>query len=862
MHFLKTFRVKPALPPRLKPLLNIAHNLWWTWNSQASDLFRNIDLDLWYRVKQNPVALLGQLSQEQFQELESLESFLSHMDTIEGELKAYLTRNPWFTKRYPDQKDFGVAYFSAEYGMHESLALYSGGLGILSGDHLKASADLEIPLVGLGLAYSNGYFHQFLNADGWQQEKYLEQDFMNMPMSLECDEKDNLVLIEIDLPGRKVYAQIWRIEIGNTRLYLMDTNIKQNQVEDREITAKLYGGDNDMRIKQEILLGIGGIRTMQALGLSATVYHMNEGHSAFMALERVRDLIVNQSLDFDQAREVVSASNVFTTHTPVPAGLDRFPNGLIDQYFRTYHSSLGLDNKRFLDLGKSKNPDNEGLFGMANLAISLSHRVNGVSVLHAEVSRGMWHQTWENIPLDEVPILSVTNGVHLKTWLSEEIIRLFDRYLGPSWGKELFNQEIWDQVDRIPNTELWRSQERLKERLIVFARNQFREELQRVGAPLFEIQRVDEVLDPEALTICFARRFATYKRSTLIFRDLERLARILSNKEKPVQILFAGKAHPKDNEGKELIKRIYHIMREEPFRTKVLFLEDYDIRTARYMVQGTDLWLNTPRKPMEASGTSGMKASLNGGLNVSILDGWWCEGYQSDNGWAIGSGEIYEDAEYQDEIESNAIYDLLENEIVPLYYNRGSGESMPRVWVNKMKRSIQTLSPLFNANRMLRDYTEKLYFPAHKSFQRLTQNHFQKAKDLAKSNKKLNDHWHEISIQSIHYGENQDKENQVFRVGERVKIHSKILLGAFTPEEIEVELYYGTLDSLGQISQPRSIPMEQQNKQQKHSSNKIYEYSGEILCEQGGQYAFAVRSFPKSDELFPKFHDGFIHWNS
>lgn len=865
MKTINRFRIKPALPQRLKPLLKLAYNLWWTWTPKAIDLFRAIHLSNWTKFNHNPIQLLGSIQQDRFKELEDSESFCSNMDILEVELEAHLLRPTWFSKVYNRNKkssssegqdvqklridhDFSIAYFSAEFGLHECMPIYSGGLGVLSGDHLKSANELGLPLVGIGLAYHQGYFHQFLNTDGWQQEVYPENDFTNMPMTLECQDNGFPIKLEIDLSDRILYAQIWRVQVGKIPLYLLDANIESNSLEDREITAQLYGGDQENRIKQEILLGIGGMKILKALGISATVFHMNEGHSAFLAVERISDLIENHSLSFIEAKEAVSSSNVFTTHTPVPAGLDKFQPSLIDKYLLVYYDKLKMSREDFLALGGAGSHDEP--FSMAKLAISLSQAINGVSKLHGQVSKKMWQKTWPDVPFSEIPIQSITNGIHIRSWISDEMTRLFERYLDPLWIEDPVSKEVWQKVDHIPNSELWRSQERLKERLISFARYRLRSELQRVGAPQFEINRVDEVLDPEALTICFSRRFATYKRATLIFRDLDRLAKILNNKEQPVQLIFSGKAHPKDNEGKELIRQIFHLSQDDAFRTKIMFIEDYDISIARYMVQGADIWLNTPRRPLEASGTSGMKVAANGGLNLSILDGWWCEAYDTTNGWAIGGGEIYEDHDEHDEVESNALYNLLEHEIIPLYYHREQ-DGFSRPWIAKMKASIKTIAPVFNSNRMVKEYAERFYFPANKNWQKLTEHDFEKTKSLVTWKTKIKKNWDGVKVENIEY-----EKNKTFEVGSQIEVYSKINLNSLKPEDILVELYYGDLDSTGDILEGDSIVMDCLGS----PVNSLYKYFGKIDCRMSGQYGFAIRVLPKHEDLVNKFNPGFIHW--
>ncbi len=717
---IRTFTVLPYLPERLQPLHKLAYNLWWCWNPEAIALFRRIDADLFETVEHSPVKLLGATEQARLENLLADDGFLAHMDRVEEAFDAYMNGPTWFDEVFQSKyraasngpathssrpqtagkggaavDDLRIAYFSAEFGLHESVPVYSGGLGVLSGDHLKSASDLGLPLSGVGLMYREGYFRQYLTVDGWQQERYPENDFFNLPLNPETKKDGTPLLVSVQFPGREVFLRIWRLQVGRVPLYLLDTNIPQNNAEDRTITARLYGGDIDMRIRQEMILGIGGVRALRALGKQPVVCHMNEGHSAFCGLERIRTLIEETGLDFGAAREAVAAGAVFTTHTPVPAGNDVFSPQLVEHYFSSYLPHLKIDRHEFLGLGRQNPDDNNELFGMTVLAIRLANSTNGVSKLHGSVSRKMWKNIWPELPVAEAPITSITNGVHTRSWLSADMIQLFDRYLGVRWEGLIADRPVWKRIETIPDAELWRTHERRRERLVAFARGRLKQQLRHRSAPPAEIARADEILDPEALTIGFARRFATYKRGTLLFRDLERLGAILNLKDRPVQILFSGKAHPRDHGGKELIAEIQHIARRPEFRRRILFLEDYDMNVARYLVQGVDVWLNNPRRPLEASGTSGMKVAANGGLNLSILDGWWCEGYDGDNGWAIGAGEEYSDLTYQDDVESRAIFDLLEQEIVPLFYTRSS-DGLPRGWVRKMKRSIATLSPVYN----------------------------------------------------------------------------------------------------------------------------------------------------------------------
>jgi len=657
---LHKFTVVPSLSKDLAALQRIAYNLWWSWEPDAISLFRRLDPDLWQETRHNPVEMLGILQQTTLEGLKSDEGFMAHLKMVDEKLTDYLREKTWFQRTCNGGSRLKVAYFSMEFGLHESLPIYSGGLGILAGDHLKSASDLGLPLVGVGLLYRQGYFRQYLNNEGWQQEYYPENDFYNLPLTLERDASGAPLEIELEFGNRHFRVHIWRVQVGRVPLYLLDTNLESNSPEDRLITAQLYFGDKEMRIIQEILLGIGGIRALRALGIIPNVCHMNEGHAAFLALERIRLLMEKRGVKFFEAREIVCAGNVFTTHTPVEAGIDHFQAEMLDKYFIRYYKSLGLSREEFLGLGRQNPRNAQETFCMAVLALKLASSANGVSQLHGEVSRKMWKNLWPELPEEQLPLGSITNGVHTRTWMSNHMASLLVRYLGTRWLDDPTDHNVWRRIARIPDAELWRTQQSGRERLVDFARKRLKLQLKQIGATTKEIAIAEEVLDPEVLTIGFARRFATYKRGTLLMQDLDRLSRILNNPEMPVQIIFAGKAHPQDQEGKELIRQIVQISHQERFRHRIVFIEDYDMEVARHLVQGVDVWLNTPLRPMEASGTSGMKVAFNGGLNMSILDGWWCEGYQKNNGWAIGKGEVYEDIEYQNQVEGRATYDLLE----------------------------------------------------------------------------------------------------------------------------------------------------------------------------------------------------------
>lgn len=846
-----TFTIIPSLPAKLERLRDLAYNLWWSWNLEAIDLFRRLARDLWEESGHNPVLMLGTIKQERLEEAAEDDGFLAHLERIAQQFDRYIkSQNTWYNKAYGAPGEPGIAYFSAEFGLTDCIPNYAGGMGVLAGDHLKSASDLGLPLVGVGLLYQKGYFRQYLNADGWQQELYPKNDFYNLPVQLEQGEDGAPLTVQVDYPGRKVTAQVWRAQVGRVPLFLLDTNIPANSRQDQDITDELYGGGLEMRIQQEIMLGIGGIRALESLGIRPTICHLNEGHSAFLALERIRILMEEQGLSFVEAREAASAGNVFTTHTPVPAGIDRFPPHLMDKYLSDYYRLLGLSREEFLDLGRENPLDNGGPFSMAALALRLAAHANGVSRLHGKVSRRMWQGVWSGVPEDEIPIITITNGIHVPSWVSLDMAKLYDRYLGPRWLERLDDQTIWERVDEIPDEELWRTHERRRERLVAVVRRQLREQFDKQGAPPSEIERVSEVLDPEALTIGFARRFATYKRATLILRDPDRLASILNDKTRPVQIIFAGKAHPQDNPGKELIQQIVHLSQQEKFRRRMVFIADYDMCIARYLVQGADVWLNTPLRPREASGTSGMKATANGVINVSTLDGWWDEAYQPDTGWAIGRGELYEDLNYQDDIESRAIYDLLEKEIVPLFYDRNSN-GLPHQWIARMKAAMRAICPVFNTNRMIREYTERFYLPAAQRYRRLAEDEMTRAKALAQWKSLLRGHWSEIRVDSV-----EAEVPSELKAGADLQVQARVYLGALEPEDVTVQLCYGHLDIKGEIPQGEVMAM----KWEKRNGDGSHVFVGAIPCRTSGRYGYALRILPHHEDLSNPYEPGLILW--
>ena len=848
------YMVSPSLPKELEPLLEITKNFWWCWNQKAVNLLRTIDIDNYDEKDHNPIRILGESSQECFYNMLHDDAAMMNLAEVYDEFKTYMNQETWYASLDDSQKTENekIAYFSFEYGLHESLPNYSGGLGILSGDHLKSASDLGLPFIAVGLLYRKGYFRQYLNADGWQQEYDIENDFFNLALEKVLDSNGETMKVDVDLPGRKVYAQIWKANVGRIQLYYLDANIEENSVEDRDITAQLYGGNLETRIQQEILLGIGGIKALKKLGIKPTIYHMNEGHSAFLSLERIRQLMIDNKLDRKTAREVVFSSNVFTTHTPVPAGNDVFPIEMMQKYFVDYIKQIDMSMEEFLKLGKIDPNNQKEDFCMTVLALNLSAENNGVSELHGHVSQEMWKDIWKGVPAKELPIDSITNGIHTLSWISFDMQNLLDRYLGPRWRTKPLEYGIWERVQKIPDAELWRTHERRKERLIDFCRERLKAQIINRGFTKNEINHAEQILTPEALTIGFARRFATYKRGTLLFRDIERLKKIISNPHRPVQIIFAGKAHPHDNGGKELIKNIAEICRREEFRDHIVFLEDYDINVARYMVQGVDVWLNNPRRPLEASGTSGMKVPPNGGLNFSILDGWWDEAYDGQNGWAIGNREEYTDLEYQDEVESNALYNVLENEIIPLYYERGR-DDIPRQWVTAMKWSMQTVCPQFSTNRMVADYFNKFYTNASRRYINMTSDDFKKSKELKSWKDNIYSKWSKVSFENTM----SEMPSRNLQVGSKFEVKTIVNLGNIAPDSVRVELYHGKLSMKDEITEPTIVEM-------KHSSdlgNGRHSFIGSLECVNTGQSGYAIRMYPYHKDLGYKFDMKMIIWS-
>lgn len=705
---------KFRLPRRINRLGELAYNLWWTWNPDAQRLFIKIDRDLWERSNHNPIRFLDEVQRSSLNAVIQDRYYLEYYDLVFRDFDKYMrNENTWCSDHHPEFNHRPIAYFSTEFGLNETLPIYAGGLGILSGDHLKGASDLGLPLIAVGFLYTHGYFSQRITEDGWQEAHYIRLKFSDLPILPILSAEGEPLTISVNLPGREVKARLWVIHVGRVPLFLLDSDVDGNSVSDRELTARLYTSDLDSRISQEIILGIGGVRALRMLGYNPSVWHLNEGHSAFLVIERAREIIASGH-SFEEAQEQICATSVFTTHTPVPAGNDEFPEWLIEKYFSNRIPELGLEREQFLKLGRNPNPWGN-TYSMPVLAINMAKYVNGVSELHGMVAREMWHHLWPDIPVDDVPITHITNGVHTGTWLARRLKNLYDKYLGDNWMESLDEHQVWEIIESIPDAELWTVRRHLKRKLVHYMREQARDQWLNSGIHPVQVVASGVLLDPYTLTIGFARRFATYKRANLILRDLARLLDIINRPNMPVQIIFAGKAHPADEPGKMLIQEVYRTVKNAENGGRLVFLEDYDMNLARYLIQGVDVWLNTPRRPHEASGTSGMKAAMNGVLNLSVLDGWWREGYNGKNGWAIGLDIDYDNPNEQDEDDALNLYDILENQIIPLYYKTRSSDGLPGDWIGMMKESIRTLSPQFSMRRMVKEYVEQLYVQALES---------------------------------------------------------------------------------------------------------------------------------------------------
>ncbi len=849
-----SFHVAPHLPPRLKRLSDLAYNLRWSWDHDTIDLFRRLDRDLWESCGHNPVRLLGEVAQEKLERAAGDTSVMAHLDRVCRSLDEYMAgKSAWDQRAPAPTRDRPIAYFCAEYGITECLPFYAGGLGVLAGDHLKSASDLNLPLVGVGLLYQEGYFRQLLNRDGWQEELYPVNDFHNLPIRPELGKNGDSVTIEVAYPGRQVKAQVWRAQVGRIPLFLLDTNLSSNSREDRGITGRLYNGGTEVRIRQEMMLGIGGFRALRSLGIHPSVCHLNEGHTAFAALERTREIMQEQGIGFQEAREAAVAGFTFTTHTPVRAGIDMFPPELVEQNLAAFRAALGLSREDFLDLGRQNPGDCNEPFCMAILALKLSSKANGVSRQHGQVARRMWQGLWPGAPEEETPIAHVTNGVHHLSWVSGyDVYPLLIRYLGDRWLEDPSDERAWQGLEQMPDEELWRTHERRRERLVAFARRRLRAQFERRGAPATELAQAGETLDPAALTIGFGRRFATYKRADLLLRDPDRLARILSNADRPVQIVFAGKAHPEDAPAKELIRYLVHFARQDNVHNRIVFLEDYDLTVARYMVQGCDVWLNTASHLQEASGTSGMKAAVNGVINITGSEGWWAEVQDPGAGWTIGIGDTCGSKEHDENIVSQDLYDLLEKEVVPLFYERG-GDRLPRGWIKRMKASMRAVCPQFNTHRMVKEYYEKFYVPCASRQYSLAANAAARSRTLGQWKDKLRRYWPQLHVAGV-----EALDGAKTRVGSSLRVRAQLHLGALSPEDVSVELYHGLVNAEGQIRPGLTAPMSCVA----CSGQNDYLFEGSIQCQSSGLYGYSLRVLPRHLDLAHPHDLGLVHWAS
>lgn len=825
---LKEFLVHPALPPSLSRISELAYNLLWSWDHTARSVFRRLDPALWKECNHNPIQLLGRIPQEKLDKAAADPRFLLLYRRACERHVSYLHTMP------PGDTVPRIAYFSMEYGLLDCMQIYSGGLGILSGDHLKAASDSDFALTGVGLLYQRGYLQQYLNPDGWQQERTPLNDFYTLPVRPCTDEVGNEILVNVTLPTGQVFIKVWHIDVGRVKLYVLDTNIPQNQSpEHREITDQLYGGDIHKRIRQEIVLGIGGLRALKKLGVKVTVHHMNEGHSAFLAIEHIRLLMEENALTFEQALEATRVSNVFTTHTPVPAGIDLFDSSLIYDYFNRYCEQAGFPFEKFLTLGRKNMQDPSERFSMAVLALKTSAFRNAVSVLHRRMSQEMFQDLWPRLPVDEVPITAVTNGVHAPTWINGDLAGLYDQYLQPDWRERLEEAKMWDLVHEIPNQELWEIHRKRKRKMVAFVRERAVNAAIQRKASAAEVRRLQEVLDPDVFTIGFARRFATYKRATLIFRDVTRLKKLLNNPEMPMQIVIAGKAHPKDHPGKTLIREIVTLSRDPEVSRRLIFVEDYGIQVARELVQGVDLWLNNPRRGEEACGTSGMKAAMNGVLNLSVLDGWYDEAYEISGGWAIGDRVPYSDD--QDDLHATSIYSILENEIVPLFYqSRGSEEEIPAEWIRRMKKAMANITPRFSSGRMVNEYMSELYQPAHNLWTDIANNNFAEARNRTIWDSKMNEAWDRIRFVGVGEG----PADQVMS-GSAVPLRAVVDLAGLEPNDVRVEAVIGQIGVNGQLQDTYTLPLKPIEEQ----GNAVV-FGNEFTVQQTGRLGYSIRVSP------------------
>ncbi len=827
----KKLFVESNIPEKLTPLKEISRNLWWVWNTEARELFQYIDDEIWEECEHNPIVLLDEVNYQRFLELEKDDEFLVKMNLVSTSLNKYLAARK-------DLKGSSVAYFSMEYGLHDSLKIFSGGLGILAGDYLKEASDSKVNLVGVGLLYRYGYFRQNISISGEQLSNYDAQQFSKIPVQPAYDKDGNWINVIVEYPGRTLTARVWQVNIGSVKLFLLDTDFEENSDEDRFVTHHLYGGDNENRLKQEMLLGLGGIRALKQLGYSMDIYHCNEGHAAMIGLERMSDLVANKGLTYSEAKEVVRASTLFTTHTPVPAGHDSFHQDMFKHYMGKYPDRIGISWDDFCNLGKAEVYEDH--FNMSYLACNLSQGINGVSMLHGDVSKEVLSPLYKGFLPEELEVGYVTNGVHYSTWAAKEWKEIHQKYFGKNFPEDQLDFDSWERIYQVPDEEIWNMKQALRLKTIGYIKQRFTNSwIKRNENPKL-ISEVLGKLDPEALTIGFARRFATYKRAHLLFRNLDRLSKLVNNPARPIQFLFAGKAHPADKAGQDLIKYIVEISKRPEFAGKILFVQNYDMNLAKMMLQGVDIWMNTPTRPLEASGTSGEKGVMNGTIHFSVLDGWWVEGYKKDAGWALSQENAYDVNELQDELDAETIYNILEEEILPVFYDRNS-KGIPEKWVSYIKNTFAQVAPNFTTARMIRDYQNRFYKPQAERSARLIAADFKLAKDIAKWKVGVSAVWEQIEVKSIQI---TDGITNVLKIGENYPARVVLDLKGLKPEDIGVEM---VITENGKDSYPELIECLQFEIESNTAS--ITSYKLNLHLTNAGAFGYAIRMYPKNTEL-------------
>ncbi len=844
MHKFKVVEVSPKMPENLSFLEELSNNLWWCWQHEAIELFRRMDYSLWETTHGNPRVLLRSMKQDRLEELSFDVGFTNHLERVRDAYEIQIIKN------HKPIEDRHIGYFSLEYGIHESVCLYSGGLGILAGDHLKSASDMNLPLAAVGLLYRQGYFRQSISDNGWQNEIYNENNIDDLPLKRACTPDGKEITIYLKLLDQTVKAIVWKMEVGNVPLLLLDTELPENSEEMRRVTWRLYGGDKKMRLHQELLLGIGGYQALVMAGCTPSVCHINEGHAAFLSLIRISHIMKDKKVDLETALEIIWRTNIFTTHTPVPAGNEVFDMSLLRPHLDALKNDLGLDVDRIINWGVPYGTTHYNEFSMTILGLRMSYYNNGVSELHGEVARKMWQYLWPEIPADEIPISHITNGVHLNSWVWDSKKAIFDKYLTPEWTFNPSGNFLPEHIDLIPEVELWQTHETGRARLVRHTREKLISELRAHKAPYAKINEARNVLDPNILTIGFARRFATYKRAALLLNDRQRLLKMLRDENRPVQFVFAGKAHPADEYGKHLIKEIIDFAKDNNVSNRFVMLSDYDIKIGRLMVQGVDVWLNNPLRPQEASGTSGMKAAINGVLNFSILDGWWQEGYSPECGWVIDSQDDITDLTFRDRMEALSLYNVLESEIIPCFYDRRGG-NMPERWVKMMKGSLKMGIANFSSYRMVKEYYDNFYKPGMDRFAELTANDSQSAKELAKRKQFYKENLPLVRVSYPRMIESVDK----LQVGDGFEVTSDVYLGAMKPEDVSVEVYYGTVDNRNEVDSSNTRTM----RLKESLGNGRYRYTVDVSCNKAGRFGFTVRVIPEGAE-WKHCMPGFVVW--